>query len=203
MTKRLRCLKGFRVKADIDFEGLREDEIESWQHSGLSKIYPLLRGGLFHRTSIEGYRGIRRSGQISPNRGQFPFTYPQSQAYYCFSKRYVCLFDFRSISDQKCISIQHIWGQFFFDQKPFTIVFRLNRDSLSEKLIPSTAVKQTDPDYKPRIAYIEAWYPEPIPFEAIDGFLVIKDMGLGKDPICVEFAQEEVHRLDELIDEIE
>jgi len=192
------------MKADIDSEGFREDQIESWQRGGLSKIYPLLRGGLFHRTSIEGYRGIRRSGQISPNRGQFPFTYALSEHCYGFSKDYVCLFDFGSVSDLKVISIQHIWGQFFFDQKPFTIVFRLNRDSLSEKLIPSSAApKPGAPEYKSRIAYIEAWYPEPIPFEAIDGFLVIQDLGLRQDLICVEFAQEEVHRLDELIDEIE
>jgi hypothetical protein len=191
------------MKADIDLEGLEEHEIESWQQSEISKIYPLLRGGLFHRTSIEGYRGIRSSGQIFPNRGQFPFTYPQSKHYLAFSKGYVSLFDFGSIRDQDCISIHHTWGQFFFDQKPITIILRLNRDSLSQLIPNNSAPKRSAPDYRSYIPYVEAWYPEAIPVEAIDSFIVVMYRGPYKDPLFKEFTREEIDQFEELINEIE
>jgi hypothetical protein len=192
------------MKADIDLEGLEQREIESWQESEISKIYPLLRGGLFHRTSIEGYRGIRSSGQIFPNRGQFPFTYPKSKSFLAFSRGYVSLFDFGSVRGQDCISIYRTWRPFFFDQKPATIILRLNRDSLSQRLIPnSCAPKLGAPDYKGHIPYVEAWYPESIPFEAVDGFIVTIYRGPGNAPFFEEFTKAEVDQFEKLIDEIE
>jgi len=61
---------------NIDYEGLEGDEIQSWEESTVSKIYPKLRGNLFHIANIGGYRAIKKSGKILPNQGQFPFSYP-------------------------------------------------------------------------------------------------------------------------------
>ncbi len=179
--------------SDIDFGGLEEHDIESWEVSIISKIYPLLKGGIFHRTNIEGYRGIKNSGKILPNVGQFPYTYPQSEFYFASSRGYVPLFDFTSVRDRDCISIHDTWGGFFFDQEPITIVLRLSKEYLVDKLIPNdSAPKLGNPEYKGYIPYVEAWYPEPIPFEAIGGLIISLSLGLNKSPIFHEFATTEI-----------
>jgi len=189
---------------NINYEGLREDEIESWEASEISKIYPKLLGGLFHRTNIEGYRGIRKHGRILPNQGQFPFTYPQSKISLAFSKGYTSLFDFGSVRDRDCISNHHNWGGFFFDQKPITIILCLNRGALSKKLIASSSVpKLGEPGYIFRIPYVEAWYPEPIPFGAIDGVIFTIHHGFGEGPLLFEFAKREMDLFEKIIDEIQ
>lgn len=179
--------------SSIDYEGLEDHEIESWEESAIACIYPLLRGGLFHRTNIEGYRGIMSSRMISPNTGQFPYTYPQSEYYFASSRGYVSLFDFRYASDRDCISIHHTWGSIFFDQKPITIVLRLNKDYLTDKLIPNdSAPKLGNPEYKGYIPYIEAWYPELIPIEAIEGLIISFSQGLDKPPFFQEYSIDEI-----------
>ena len=190
--------------SSIEYDGLEEHEIESWEQSAISLIYPMLKGGLFHRTSREVYRGIKISEKISPNTGQFPVTYPQSKYYFASFRGYVSLFDFRSASDRHCISIHHTWGSFFFDQEPITIILRLNKDYLLDKLIPNdSAPKLGNPKYKGYIPYIEAWYPEPIPFGAIDGLIISLSQGLEKPPIFQEFSIDEIDDFDLAIDRFE
>jgi len=189
---------------DIDYEGLEGDEIQTWEESTVSKIYPKLRGNLFHRTNIWGYRGIKKSGNILPNQGQFHFSYPQSKTYFAFSQGYIFLFDFESVRDRDCISVHDTWGQFFFDHKPITILFRLNLECLSHKLIGnSSGPESSDPDYRSYIPYIEAWYPEPIPFAAIDGFATVAYRGLNEDPLFFEFTKNEIGLFEKEINEIE
>lgn len=189
---------------DIDYKGLEDYEIQSWRHSTISKIYPKLRGGLFHRTNISGYRGIKKSGNILPNRGLFPFSYPQSETYFAFSRGYISLFDFELASDRDCISIHHTWDHFFFDGKPITIVFRLNRDYLSQKLIPnSSGSKWGEPNHRSYIPYVEAWYPEPIPFNVIDDFIIVVYRGLDTAPLFLEFTNNEISIFEKKVEEIE
>jgi hypothetical protein len=189
---------------EINYEGLEEHEIESWEDHPISNIYPFLRGDLFHRTNFEGYRGIREAKQILPNTGQFPYTYPQSEFSYGANIGGVSLFDFTSASDRDCISIHLTWGGFFFDQKPATIVFRMDKEFLSQKLISnSDAPKLSDPQYKGYIPFIEAWYPEPIPFDAIVGIIISMDRGFGKLPIIEEYSMAEIKDVDLLIDNLD
>lgn len=146
-----------------------------------------------------GYRGIRKSGYILPNKGLFPFRYPQTPNYFGYSKGYVSLFDFGPARDRDCIAIHHTWGQFFFDHKPITTALRLNRDVLSDKLIPSTAApKLGDKDYKGRIPYVEAWYPEAIPFSVIDSFMVVR-LGAEREVHVEEFDKERIVEFEELL----
>ncbi len=190
--------------SDIDYGGLEEHEIQSWEVSTISKIYPLLKGGIFHRTSIEGYRGIKNSGKISPNVGQFRYTYPQSEFYFAFYRGYVSLFDFTSVRDRDCISIHHTWGGFFFDQKPITIVLRLSKEYLFDKLIPNdSAPKLGNPEYKGYLPYVEAWYPELIPFKAIEGLIISLSQGFNKSPIFQEFSTAEIDNFELRINKIE
>lgn len=189
---------------DIDYRGLENNEIESWETNPISKIYPLLKGGIFHRTSISGYKGIKERGKIIPNQGEFLYTYPQSKTYFASSKGYVCLFDFTTASDYQCISICDTWSGFFFDQEPFTIVLRLSKTYLVDKLIPNTsAPKLGDPEYKGYIPYIESWYPEPIPYEAIEGLIISKWLGFDESPIFKEFSTSEIDEAELIINAIQ
>lgn len=178
-------------------------EQESWKNSTVSKIYPFLKGGLFHRTSIEGYRGIKKSGKILSNNGQFPYTYPQSRFYFASSKSYISLFDFSSVRYQDLISIHHTWGGFFFDQNPVTIVLRLDKEQLSDKLIPNSAAKTDNPERRGYIPYIETWYPEAIPFNAIIGLIISFEVGTTKPSFFQEFSSEDIDAFENTIDEID
>jgi hypothetical protein len=134
-----------------------------------------LRDGVFHRTHVEGYRGIRKCGQILPNDGTLPLSYPQSNVYYGYSKGYICLFDFESAREEDYRANHHMWAQFFYDGKPVTIVLKLNRQKLAAKLIPnSSRPRPGETGYKPAIAYVEAWYPNPIPLSSVDGAIVTR-----------------------------
>jgi hypothetical protein len=65
--------------------------------------------------------------------------------------------------------IAETWTQFFFDCKPITIVLMLEREQLTDALIPSS--------YAPKdtffIPSVEAWYPNPIPVSTISGYIPI------------------------------
>lgn len=181
---------------------IKNYELESWKNSTVSKIYSFLKNGLFHRTSINGYRGIKRSGKILPNSGQFPYTYPQSKYYFGTSKSYVSLFDFSSAQYRELITIHHTWGGFFYDQKPVTIVLRLNKRLLSGKLIPNSIAKLDNPENKGYIPYVEAWYPEAIPFSAIIGLIISFEVEIDKPPFFQEFPVKEIDEFENKINEI-
>lgn len=181
-------------------DGLEKEELEAWEASEIAQLFPLLRGGLFHRTGIQGFRGIFDTGFIFPNTGQFPTSYPQTKHYYGFSKRYISVFDFHEVHDAQCISNYHVWGSFFFDHKPLTISFRLNRNMLIDKLIPNVAgPKLGSPEYKAYIAYVEAWYPEPISVKAVQSFLLVAQNPQTHKLVFEEFQQSDFHEVETLI----
>lgn len=182
---------------------IKKHEIESWEASAISKIYPLLKGSICHRTSIEGYRGIKDSGFIYPNTGQYPYTYPQSKVYFASSKGYVSLFDFTSVLDRDCISNHHTWGKFFFDQEPVTIVLRLNEEHLVDRIPNNLAPKSGNAEYKGYIPYVEAWYPGPIPFGAINRLIISRWSGRDELPFFIEFSIEEIEDFEHEIGIIE
>ena len=183
---------------------LEEHEIQSFRESGVFKLFPKLRKGLLHRTSIEGYRGIRQAGYIFPNQGQFPYSYPQSKFYYSHSKGYVCLFDFESAEEEDCIAIHLTWGHFFSDHKPATVVLRLNRQVLGNDLIPNSAApKLGSQDFKSYIPYVEAWHPKPVPVSAIDGYIITMWNSRTFETMFYEFSKEEVEKFEETLNVIE
>lgn len=183
---------------------VEEHELESFRESSVFPIFPFLRTGLLHRTGIEGYKGIGQSGYIIPNQGQFPYSFPQSKFYYSHHKKYVCLFDFELATEEECIIVHDTWVQFFSDHKPVTIVLRLNRQKLGKDLIPNSAAPKLSEDgYKAYIPYVEAWYPKPIPVEAIDSYIIIMRSAQTHELIGHEFSKEEVKELEETLNMIE
>lgn len=150
-----------------------DHEIKSFRESIVYPLMPILKKGILHRTGLQGYKGIKQSGHIEPNLGQFPYSYPQSKTYYGGSNGFICLFDFESAEEEDYRAIHLTWGQFLTDHKPITIIMRLNRQKLVQKLIPnSDAPKIGDPKYRSYIPYVETWYPEPIPLSAVENYIV-------------------------------
>jgi hypothetical protein len=155
---------------ETDFQS---HQMKSFIASTVYPLMPRLRKGLFHRTHLNGFKGIRNCGRILPNDGSLPVSYPQSSIYYGFSRGYVCLFDFESAREKDYCANHQMWAHFFHDGKPITIILKLNRQKLAPKLIPNASrPKPGNVGYKPAIAYVEAWYPEPIPLSYVDGALV-------------------------------
>lgn len=183
---------------------LDEDDWESFRQSGVCEIFPLLCNGILHRTSIQGYRGIKESGFIMPNQGQFPYSYPQSKFYYGPTKGYVCLFDFESVSEEKCIYIHHTWGGFFSDHKPVTVVLRLNREMLGDDLIPNSAPpKLGHEEYKGYIPFIEVWYPNPVPVAAIDSYIITYWDSEAFQTRFEEYPKERVQEFENILNMLE
>ena len=62
------------------------------------KLLPLLKGNIFHVTSLEALDMIVKEGIIRNNKdGEMNYTYPQSKISYGNMQGFVCLFDFRDI----------------------------------------------------------------------------------------------------------
>jgi hypothetical protein len=179
----------------------RESEAYEIQAFCESRVYPLmrlLREGILHRTNIDGYKGIRQSGKILPNKGTFPFSYPQSKTNFGHSMGYICLFDFESAREEDYRANHHIWADFFSDGKPVTIVLKLNRQRLADKLIPNSArPKLGEPGYKPAIAFVEVWYPEAIPTSAIDSYIIT--WWNSKGVILHEFSNDNIEEFEGVI----
>lgn len=183
---------------------IEEYQLESFRQSSVYPLFPLLRTGIFHRTSIEGYKGIRRLGHILPNKGEFPYRYPQSKFYYGPSKDYVCLFDFESAAEKDCIAIHHTWGHFFSDHRPATVALRLNRQALGSELIPSSAAPKLGTEgYKSYIPYIEAWYPKPVPLAAVDGYILIVGGARSQGLLFHEFPKEQTEDFEDMLNFVE
>jgi hypothetical protein len=101
-----------------DPELLRDRE---WlQSSSLAPLFPELRKGIWHTTSIPGLLGIWRDGQVSPNEGQFPYTYPQTSTSFGLLNGLVSLFDFGSRPEEECVTQCYKWLVFFECHQPLT-----------------------------------------------------------------------------------
>lgn len=153
---------------------LEEYKTETFEQSSVYPLMPLLCTGILHRTSVDGFRGIYKTGKILSNsRGRFPETYPQTKVSYGFSIDCISLFDFESAREEDYRKNYPIWGGFFSDCKPITTIFKLDRQQLAQNLIPNSERPLPDEkDYKLSIAYVEVWYPREIPYEAIDSYIV-------------------------------
>ena len=137
--------------------------------------YQFIKHSICHRTGIEGLKGIFKTGAIIPNDGSLTDTYPQSQLSYARTYHLVSLFDFDRSTEKDCRNQLHEWYRFFFDHKPVTVVILLNRQNLSPKIISNEkAYEDTNGTYKPIfIPQLEVFYPESIPCEFFQGYLII------------------------------
>jgi hypothetical protein len=190
--------------AAMDEREIEEHDIQSFRESSVYPLMPLLRKGILHRTSIEGYKGICQSGYIMPNKGQFPFSYPQSKIYYGHSMGYICLFDFESSREEDYRINHHTWAKFIRDHEPVTIIFRLNREKLGDKLLPNShPPKLGEEGHKAFIPFVEVWYPEAIPLSSVDSYIITWWNSESHEIVFQEFSNERFQEFDETIRAIE
>lgn len=150
-----------------------EDCKRSLKRSGLDRLFPVLRQGLYHLTSASGFAGILSDGYIRPNNGSFPSTYEKSAHSYGRSRRYISLFDFETPTSEQCISEEPKWAGFFKRHKPATILIGLDRRKLAPNLISNKRAREEIGFKKMWIPHVEVWYPEPIPFSYTTGLVLI------------------------------
>jgi hypothetical protein len=195
---------------DLEEKRLEEEYgreiMDEFEKSDAYRLMDFWKTGLIHRTSISGFYGVQGAGLIKANSGAFKYTYPKSSFGYGSANGYVCLFDFESADPEQYLPIWMTWSDFFTDQQPATILLRLSRGYLCEKLIPNSAPSSNCADKKTfHVPFVEVWYPEPIPVSAIESYLlVVRDF--STNPIGVrfeEFAAADKEKLVEAISFIE
>jgi hypothetical protein len=158
---------------------LSMDEIDAFWKSRAGLLYATkLRGGLFHTTTPDGYRGILKDRAILPNDGSRQWTFPQSANSVATRLRAVSLFDFRTATEKECISQALNWRGFFFFQK-VTVALRLS-DRIRPRLISNEKAFQLFGMSAVQIPFVEVWHPEPISISSIVGKLVVVDPHFGK-----------------------
>jgi hypothetical protein len=138
-----------------------------------STVLPRLVGTVFHVTSHDALTKIIESRVIRSNRdGHLGFTYPQSQVSYGRRRGYVCLFDFRSVSDPE---LQDALMKFYFldpmADRPQNPAFLFLDDSEYGRLVPGTSAKGNHGEMW--IPFVESWYPGNLPLTAITEVLAI------------------------------
>lgn len=164
------------VDEAVNEEKKRQDGLENLYQTYRAKcwwspIYSLLRHGLWHITSPDGFRAIQIDGWIDGVKGQI--SWEQSAKSYGGKRGYNSLFDFETPTEEDCIrqwdnaiSILH--------RLPINVLLQLDRDLLKEKLIANSAarIELTSDGF---IRCVEAWYPEPIPVSAITKGVLFRD----------------------------
>jgi len=145
-----------------------------WRYAAYQKI----QGRLFHRTTCLGLRGIVRSGEIRPNDGSFPFSFPRSETSYGFRNAYISLFDFEhtSVSDQ--IRTFVIWNNLIGQVSRVFFLLLLDSSELRPHLISSCLAPQPgQPNYGGCMRPIECWHPRPIELKCVTEVIVVSYVG--------------------------
>ena len=113
----------------LDYEHLKEEA---------QKLIPLLRGYLWHTTSVGGFREICSQGSIKVNRGDLPQAYTQSQCSNCFEEGAISLFDLITHSDRDLIGedllLLEKWPEVMFRHKP-TMFLGMELGSVASNLL--------------------------------------------------------------------
>jgi hypothetical protein len=135
----------------------------------LAPVLEDLRRGLWHTTTLKGYAGIRASGAIEPNRGQFPFNFIDTPTSYAFFKGYVSLFDFASATEDQCAMHYPAWAQYF---EGFRVAIEIVREDVAAGLIGYERAR-ADAGSRMLIPHVEAWHDGAIPISATRRYLFI------------------------------
>ncbi len=139
------------------------------------KLFPRLRGRVFHVTTRSAFAAILECGMVRPNdTGQFPFTYEQSKNSYFRIRGYVSLFDLRSASNEQlddALMKYNFLNPRFTEHRPVYLFFNCSCFAL---LTPWSKWKEDKAFSEMVIPYVEAGYPGEI------------DVGLISEALLVE-----------------
>lgn len=156
----------------------RQANRDDFMSSDLGDVWPVLRTGIWHTTSVLALRSIRRDGFIHANEDlKHPASWPgSSERSYGRTRGMVCLFDFASASEDDCFAQSATWRGFFARHDPVTVAIELDRDGVSANLVANEVACAADPHCVSMwIPYVEAWHRGQISTRAIVryGFRVV------------------------------
>ena len=137
-------------------------------------LYNQIKGGIYHSTSITGFRGICSSGSILPNTGSFPFSFPQSPHNCCHKLGAISLLDLRSPAHPLVGPDAWLnnWERFLNNHKPITVLLDIAPDYLSEQLHDYESLRQRFPGCG-MVIEAEKCYPRPIPIDAVSRCILV------------------------------
>ncbi len=166
----------------------------------MAKLDNILRTGIWHITSLHGFRGIKKDQFIYPNiNNRFKVTYPQSNNSVARKNNCISLFDLENISDE--IYNDSIYTSqrhsIIFAHRPFSVALNLDRSKL-HAIIPYNKIENKDGVI---IGHMECIYPEPIPFSAIKNILLLDDLNCDNFIMLNDnFTEEQIrNKIDEMI----
>jgi hypothetical protein len=134
------------------------------------RLYRSIKGGLFHSTSIIGYKGIRERRQILWNDGSFPFSHRQTKCSSCWKLKAISLLDLRNPKVEMPLVGQEAWLNwkiFLTNHDPITVLLEIDPSFLSEPLLDYHALQDVPEGRLTMVAEAEVCYRLPIPLEAI------------------------------------
>ena len=138
------------------------------------RLYNRIKGGIYHSTSILGYRGIRSSRAILPNSGGLPFSHGQSRNSCCHKLGAVSLLDLGGSASRPLVGHEawSRWTLFLSNHKPITILLEIDRTCLTAPLYDYDSLKEHFP-MATMVAEAEKCYAGPIPIHAVSRCVLV------------------------------
>jgi hypothetical protein len=100
------------------------------------RLYRRIRGGVYHSTSIAGWRGVRERGEIQPNDGSLLLSHSQSRVSCCRHLGGISLLDLRN---PPWPLVGHggfrNWTLFLRNHHPITVLLQIDPGALSAPLL--------------------------------------------------------------------
>jgi len=140
------------------------------------RFFPSLRHEICHCTDLNGLEGILKRKAVLPNIGDLVSNYEKSKNSVSHKYSWISLFDFGNCSDDNINMMEHVWGRFFFDRQPVTIVIVFERSKLSKHLVNNEwAHKKIGYGANKLlfIPHVEVWHKGEISTSAIKSILVV------------------------------
>lgn len=131
-------------------------------------LFNKIKGGIYHSTSIEGYKGIRNSGFIFPNDGRFKFSHGQTPHSCCHKLKAISLLDLKNpLGPLFPKQGPSNWTGFLNNHKPVTILLEIEEAKLIERPKNYTDLMDVHRRKEIFVAEAEVCYPHSIPITAI------------------------------------
>ena len=138
-----------------------------------SKLLPLLRGQVFHVTTVAGLDSILADGVIKTNQDGTLTTSPRYHNSYFRARGCVSLCDLRAVSEEE---IDTALGQYYFlnpEGRFASPVFLFIRSNCFTSLIPWTQQRTEKAFELLVVSYVEAGYPGDFPLDCIEKALSV------------------------------
>lgn len=145
----------------------------------------IIKGYILHCTSPKNYKKICKDGYIKVNKGNFSYTWEQTQGSCVHKIKGISLLDFGLpedkiffVNDQP--NFDYPWTDILLAHKPLTVIIKLNRENLINKLLTWEDIrKKTEKCLL--IPYTEVCSLEPIPTKLFEGLVLIQSFSKFED----------------------